>query len=345
MKILPLGNTGLYVSQLTLGAMTFDREDGMFGKMIGGTGQDLATRMVDVAIESGVNIFDSANIYGMGESEVMLGKALGSRRGDVLIATKYANPMGTGPNAIGTGRLSAIRECESSLRRLGTDWIDLYQVHSFDYTTPLEETLRALDSLVQQGKVRYIGLSNYAAWQIAKADGISQRLGLEKFCSVQAYYSLVGRELEREIIPAALDLGLGVLVWSPLASGFLSGKYTRESAGEGRRTTIQVPPVDLERGYDIVDVAKAIADAKGVTVAQISIAWMLHKPGISSAIIGARNEAQLVDNLGAAAIELSAQEMDRLDEVSQLRSEYPDWTSGLKQRGQDMASRLRDLND
>ncbi len=343
MKYVPLGNSGLYVSQLTLGAMTFDREDGTFGRMIGGTGQDLATRMVDCAVDAGINIIDTANIYGMGESEVMLGKALGERRGDLLIATKFNNPMGTGPNSMGTGRLSAIRECENSLRRLNTDWIDLYQVHSFDHTTPLEETLRALDTLVQQGKVRYIGLSNYAAWQIAKADGISQRLGLEKFCSVQAYYSLVGRELEREIVPAALDLGLGILVWSPLASGFLSGKYTREAAAEGRRATINVPPVDEERGYDIVDVARAIAEDKSASVAQISLAWMLHKPGITSAIIGARNEEQLLDNLGAADIELSAEEMARLDEVSKLAPEYPGWTPGLSQRGQDMASRLADL--
>ena len=345
MKYVQLGNTGLYVSQLTLGSMTFDHEDGMFGKMIGGTGQELATRMVDVSLDAGVNLFDTANIYGMGESEIMLGKALGDRRSDVLIATKFNNPMDTGPNSMGTGRISAIRECENSLRRLGTDWIDLYQVHSFDYTTPLEETLRALDALVQQGKVRYVGLSNYSAWQIAKADGICERLGLEKFCSVQAYYSLVGRELEREIIPASLDLGLGILVWSPLASGFLSGKYTRDSAGEGRREKIQVPPVDLEQGYDVVDVSKTIADEKGATVPQIALAWMLHKPGISSGIIGARNEEQLVDNLGAADIELTNEDMARLDEVSKLRSEYPDWTSGLKQRGQDMASRLRDLRE
>ncbi len=274
MKYAALGNTGLYVSQLTLGAMTFDREDGMFGRMIGATGQDLATRMVDLSIEAGINLFDTANIYGMGESETMLGKALGSRRDDVLIATKFNNPMGTGPNNMGTSRLSAIRECENSLRRLGTDWIDLYQVHSFDDTTPMEETLRALDTLVRQGKVRYIGLSNFAAWQIAKADGISQRFGLERYCSVQAYYSLVGRELEREIIPAALDLGLGVLVWSPLASGFLSGKYTREAAAD---------------------------------------------------------------------LELSADDMARLDGVSALTKEYPAWTSGSVQRGQDMASRLADM--
>ncbi len=343
MKYAPLGNTGLYVSQLTLGAMTFDEQDGMFGQLVGGTGQDLATRMVDLSMEAGINLFDTANIYGMGVSETMLGKALGPRRGDVVIATKFNNPMGGGPNAGGSSRLSTIRECENSLQRLGTEWIDLYQVHSFDDTTPLEETLRALDMLVQQGKVRYVGLSNYAAWQIAKADGISRRLGLERFCSVQAYYSLVGRELEREIIPAALDLGLGILVWSPLASGFLSGKYTREAAGEGRRAKIQVPPVDEERGYDIVDVAREVAERHDASVAQVALAWLLHKPGVTSVIVGARKEEQLIDNLGAADVALSAEDMSRLDEVSKLNREYPEWTPRSVQRGQDMASRLAEM--
>lgn len=325
MKYLPLGATGLYVSQLTLGAMTFDEPDGAFGARIGGTGQALATRMVDLALDAGVNLFDTANNYGFGQSEVMLGKALRSRRGDALIATKFTTPMGRGPNARGSSRLAMIRECENSLRRLGTDWIDLYQVHSFDATTPLEETLRGLDDLVRQGKVRYIGVSNYAAWQLAKADGISGRLGLERCCSVQAYYSLVGRELEREIVPASLDLGLGILVFSPLAAGFLSGKYTRDAAAEGRRAIMEMPPVDVERGYDIVDVVREIADAKNASVAQISLAWLLHKPGVTSAIVGARREEQLVDNLGAVDIELSTDDMARLDEVSQLAPEYPAW--------------------
>ena len=343
MKYVPLGDTGLYVSQLTLGAMTFDQEDGMFGKIVGATGQELATRMVDLSIEAGVNLFDTANIYGMGESEVMLGKALGARRDDVLVATKFNNPMGAGPNAFGSSRLSAIRECENSLRRLGTDWIDLYQVHSFDDTTPLDETLRALDMLVTQGKVRYIGVSNYAAWQIAKADGISQRLGLERCCSVQAYYSLVGRELEREIIPASRDLGLGILVWSPLASGFLSGKYTRDDAAEGRRAKVQIPPVDEDRGFEIVDVAREIAEQHGASVAQVSLAWLLRKPGVTSVIVGARKEEQLLDNLGAADLELSDDDMARLDEVSKLRPEYPAWTPRTSGRGQDMASRLAEM--
>lgn len=333
MKYSALGATGLYVSQLTLGAMTFDDPDGAFGSRIGGTGQDLATRMVDLCIDAGINLFDTANNYGFGQSEVMLGKALGKRRSDVLVATKFTTPMGRGPNAGGSSRLSMIRECENSLKRLGTDWIDLYQVHSFDATTPLEETLRGLDQLVRQGKVRYVGVSNYAAWQLAKADGICRHQGLERLCSVQAYYSLVGRELEREIIPASLDLGLGILVFSPLAAGFLSGKYTREAAAEGRRALMQMPPVDEERGYEVVDVVRDIANAKGASVAQISLAWLLHKPGVTSAIVGARKEEQLVDNLGATDIELSAEDLARLDEVSKLAPEYPAWIPPSFKRG------------
>lgn len=333
MKYVPLGATGLYVSQLTLGAMTFDEPDGVFGARIGGTGQDLATRMVDLSIEAGINLFDTANNYGLGQSEVMLGKALGSRRADVLIATKFTTPMGRGPNAGGSSRLSMIRECENSLRRLDTDWIDLYQVHSFDATTPLEETLRGLDQLVRDGKVRYVGVSNYAAWQLAKAGGICDRLGLEQPCSVQAYYSLVGRELEREIVPASQDLGLGILVFSPLAAGFLSGKYTREEAAEGRRAAMAMPPVNEDRGYDIVDVVRNIADAHDASVAQISLAWLLHQPGVSSAIVGARKEEQLVDNLGAVDIELSADDLARLDEISRLAPEYPAWIPPSFKRG------------
>ena len=342
MKYSPLGNTGLYVSQLTLGAMTFDQKEGPFGQVIGATGQELATRMVDLSIEAGVNLFDTANIYALGQSEVMLGKALGSRRKDVLIATKVYNPFGTLPNAMGTSRLAIMREVEGSLTRLGTDWIDLYQVHSFDNTTPLEETMRALEALVQQGKVRYIGLSNFAAWQIAKADGLARQLGTERFCSVQAYYSLVGRELEREIVPAAIDLGLGILVWSPLAGGFLTGKYTRESSGDGRRKNFDFPPVNKERGFNIVDTLQDIAHSHNTSIPQIALAWLLHKEGVTSVIIGARKEEQLVDNLQSVNIVLSTEEMARLDEVSQLIPEYPHWLPP-SQRGQDLFSRFADM--
>ena len=323
MKYKQLGQTGLYVSELTLGTMTFDTEGGSYAGLIGATGQDLATRMVDLSIEAGINIFDTANVYSSGVSEEMLGKALGARRQDVLIATKVYNTMTTGPNDLGTSRLAIMREVEASLKRLGTDYIDLYQVHNFDITTPLEETLRALDDLVRQGKVRYIGLSNFAGWQIAKTDGMARLLGTERFCSAQSYYSLVGRELEREILPAAMDLGLGTFIWSPLASGFLSGKYTRDSEASGRRANFDYPPIDKDLGFDIVDVLTDIAETKAASVAQIALAWLLHKPGVTSVIVGARKEAQLVDNLGAANIVLSEEEMARLDTVSALKPEYP----------------------
>lgn len=340
MKYKSLGNTGLYVSELTLGTMTFDKKGGASAALLGATGQELATKMVNLVLDAGINIFDTANIYSAGESEVILGKALGDKRKDVLIATKLYSTHTTGPNDLGTSRLAIMREVEKSLTRLGTDYIDLYQVHQFDKTTPLEETLRALDDLVRQGKVRYIGLSNFSAWQIAKAQGLSQLMGTEKFCSVQAYYSLVGRELEREIIPAALDLGLGSLIWSPLAGGFLSGKYTRDNEVSGRRANFEFPPVNKEQGYNIVDKLIEIAKRKNTSVAQISLAWLLHKPGVSSVIVGARKESQLIDNLGAVNVELSADEMNQLDEVSALKPEYPHYVPPLE-RGETLFSRFR----
>lgn len=342
MKYKSLGNTGLYVSELTLGTMTFDNEGGSSAGIIGATGQALATRMVNLALEAGINHFDTANVYSSGESEIMLGKALGNKRKDVLIATKVYNTTTTGPNDLGTSRLAIMREVEGSLKRLGTDYIDLYQVHGFDATTPLEETLKALDDLVRQGKVRYIGLSNFSAWQIAKADGLAQLLGTEKFCSVQAYYSLVGRELEREIIPAAMDLGLGTLIWSPLAGGFLSGKYTRENEASGRRANFDFPPVEKEQGYNVVDTLKEIAASKEASVAQIALAWLLHQQGVTSVIVGARKEEQLIDNLKAADIVLSDEELKQLDEVSALKPEYPQYVSSLN-RGESLFSRF--LND
>ncbi|MGR3591562.1 MAG: aldo/keto reductase [Limimaricola soesokkakensis] len=341
MKYKQLGHTGLYVSELTLGTMTFDNEGGSYAGIVGATGQELATRMVDLSIEAGINIFDTANVYSSGVSEEMLGVALGDRRQDNLIATKLYNTMTTGPNDLGTSRLAIMREVEGSLKRLGTDYIDLYQVHNFDVTTPLEETLRALDDLVRQGKVRYNGLSNFAGWQIAKADGMARLLGTERFASTQSYYSLVGRELEREILPAAMDLGLGTFIWSPLASGFLSGKYTRDSEASGRRAAFDYPPVDKDQGYDVVDALAAIAEEKNASVAQIALAWLLHKPGVTSVIVGARKEAQLVDNLGAADIVLSGEEMVRLDEVSALKPEYPGYLP-VWRRGDTLFGQLHD---
>ncbi|UCH66399.1 MAG: aldo/keto reductase [Ignavibacterium sp.] len=297
--------------------------------------------MVNLSLDAGINIFDTANVYSFGESEIMLGKALGKKRKDVLIATKVYSPFDKSANSLGTSRLAIMREVEASLKRMGTDYIDLYQLHSWDVTTPIEETLEALDDLIRQGKVRYIGLSNFNAWQIAKADGISARLNLEKFCSVQAYYSLVGRELEREIIPASMDLGLGTLIWSPLAGGFLSGKFTRESESDGRRKSFDFPPVNKEVGFNIVDKLKEIADSKDASVTQIALSWLLHKEGVTSVIIGARKKEQLVDNLGSVEIELTDEEMKQLDEVSAIAPEYPNWMPPF-QRGQDLFSRFSD---
>lgn len=340
MNYVQLGDTGLYVSRLTMGTMTFaEDEKGQMAQAIGATGQALATRMVDLAIEAGINIFDTANMYSLGESETVLGKALGSRRKDVLIATKVYFPRDTAPNSLGTSRLAIMREVEASLKRLGTDYIDLYQVHRYDETTPLEETMRALDDLVRQGKVRYIGLSNFSAWQIAKAWGISRLYNRERFCSVQAYYSLAGRELEREIIPAALDMGLGILVWSPLAGGFLSGKYRRGSEGDGRRAIFDFPPVNREKGYDIVDVLSEIAKNRGASVSQIALAWLLHKKGVTSVIIGARREDQLVENLKSVDIALNGDEISKLDSVSSIAPEYPHWMGEIK-RGDEPFARF-----
>lgn len=341
MKYKNLGNTGLYVSELTLGTMTFDEEGGSYASMMGATGQELATKMVNLSLESGINIFDTANIYASGVSETMLGKALGTNRKDAVIATKLYNVMTHGINDLGTSRLAIMREVEASLVRLGTDYIDLYQVHNFDHTTPLEETLRALDDLVRQGKVRYIGLSNFNAWQIAKADGISAAQGLEKFCSSQSYYSLVGRELEREILPACVDLGLGTLIWSPLAAGFLSGKYSGEEESSGRWAKGKFPFVDKEQGQKIIEKLSEIAERESVSIAQVSLAWLLHKPGVTSAIIGARTEEQLVDNLGAVNVKLSADDMNQLDKVSALKPEYPGFLVPLE-RGQNLFNQTLD---
>lgn len=329
MKYQSLGNTGLYVSELTLGTMTFDEEGGSYSARMGATGQELATKMVNLCIDAGVNLFDTANIYASGLSEVMLGKAIGDKRHNVLIATKLHNTMTHGANDLGTSRIAIMREVEASLTRLGTDYIDLYQVHNYDYTTPLEETMRALDDLVRQGKVRYIGLSNFTGWQIAKADGIAKQLGTERFCSAQSSYSLVGRELERDIIPATIDLGLGNMIYSPLAGGYLSGKYTGDNQEEGRRTSFGYPPVDEAQGLEVLKLLAAMAEEKNASIAQVALAWLLHKPGVTSVIIGARKEEQLVDNLGATEIELNADEMKQLDKVSRLKPEYPGYLAAL----------------
>ena len=343
MQYQPLGNTGLYVSRICLGTMTFNSQTADLGQIMGTMEQELADRMVHTALDAGVNFFDTANMYGSGDSEIMLGKALGKRREEAVVATKVYFTHGTEINALGTSRLSIMREVEKSLERLGTDWIDLYQVHSFDSTTPLEETLRALDDCVRQGKVRYIGLSNFAAWQIAKADGIARQLGTERFCSVQAYYSLAGRELEREILPAARDLGLGVMVWSPLAGGFLSGKYSLGEQGEGRRKAFGFPPVDPHKGDEIVRVLREIAANHNVSPARTAQAWLLHQEGVTSIIVGARKQEQLEDNLAAVEVQLSTDERTQLDKASRLAPEYPQYIPSVE-RGEDPFSLFEEMS-
>jgi aryl-alcohol dehydrogenase-like predicted oxidoreductase len=322
-----LGHSGLRVSALTLGTMTFGGRG--HWTRVGATEVDTATRQVDMCLDAGVNLIDTADVYSEGLSEEVVGKTLKGRRDRVLIATKARFAMGDGPNDAGLSRHHLIRACEASLRRLGTDYIDLFQVHEWDGHTPLEETLSALDHLVNSGKVRYIGCSNFAAWHIMKALGISERKNLQRFISQQIYYSLQARDAEYELVPVALDQGVGILVWSPLAGGLLSGKYRRgQDKPEGSRhlTDWNEPPVhDEDQLYDIVDVLVEIAEARGVSAAQVALAWTLGRPGIATVVVGARTEEQLADNLGAADLMLEADERARLDEVSAPRLMYPYW--------------------
>jgi aryl-alcohol dehydrogenase-like predicted oxidoreductase len=326
-----LGNTGTFVSRICLGAMTFGGKGGIF-EVIGGLSQHDVDTLVGNSLDAGVNFIDTANVYAAGESETLTGKALGTKRKDVVLATKVFGRMGPGANQVGLSRLHIMQEVEASLLRLNTDYIDLYQIHQFDRLTPLEETLGALTDLVRQGKVRYIGCSNLAAWQIMKSLGIASAEHLEKFITLQAYYSIAGRELEREIVPALLDQKMGLLVWSPLAGGFLTGKFTRNGSGSSgetaRRDKFRFPPVDLEKGYDIVDAMGQVASKRNATVAQIALAWLLHKPGVTSVIIGARNAHQLKDNLGSVDVVLDEADLKELDDVSQLAPEYPGWMIG-----------------
>jgi aryl-alcohol dehydrogenase-like predicted oxidoreductase len=321
-----LGRSGLFVSALTLGTMTFGGQGG-FSK-VGATDVAGARRQVDMCLDAGINLFDTANIYSGGESEEILGEAISGRRDDLLLATKVRMPVGDGPNDTGLSRYHIIRECEGSLRRLATDYIDLYQVHEWDGLTPLEETLEALDTLVKSGKVRYVGSSNYSGWHLMKALGISERLGLQRYISQQIHYTLQAREAEYELVPLAIDQECSILVWSPLAGGLLSGKYRRDrDASEGRHVAgWDEPPVyDTDKLCDTVDVLVEIADGRGVSAARVALAWLLGRPGVASVIVGARTDEQLADNLKAAELELSEEERRRLDEVSALPLIYPFW--------------------
>jgi aryl-alcohol dehydrogenase-like predicted oxidoreductase len=327
MKYNLLGNTGLKVSELCLGTMTFGGR-GMW-TAIGTLPQDQVNELVKQSVDSGINFIDTANVYSEGLSEQMTGQAvrdLGLNRNDLVIATKVRGKMGEGPNNTGLSRKHILQQADESLVRLNTDYIDLYQIHGFDALTPMQETLEALDTLVKRGKVRYIGCSNLAAWQIMKALGISAREHLSKFVSLQAYYTIAGRDLEREIVPMLLDQNMGLMVWSPLAGGLLSGKYNRNTeTKEGRRVNFDFPPVNKDKAYDIIDVMQTIADEKQVTVAQVALAWLLHQPAVTSVIIGANKPHQLADNLDSVNVQLTVEELGKLDEVSKLSPEYPGW--------------------
>ena len=325
----PLGRTGLFVSELCLGTMTFGGGEGIWGQ-IGALQQADAERLIGQALDAGINFIDTADVYAAGASEQITGQALKNLkvpREDVVVATKVFGETGTGPNARGASRSHILDGVKASLKRLQLDHIDLYQIHGFDPATPIEETVRALDQLVRHGHVRYVGVSNWAAWQIVKALGIAERLGLARFESLQAYYTLAGRDLERELTPMLRSEGLGLMVWSPLAGGLLSGKYGRGEAGEAgsRRTSFDFPPVDRDRAHDCIDAMRPMAQAHGVSVAQIALAWLLHQPQVTSVIVGAKRPEQLADNMAATQVALSAAELEQLDQISRLPAEYPGW--------------------
>jgi len=331
MKYNQLGRTGLFVSEICLGAMTFGgNPDAGMWQAIGSLGQTEVDDIIGRALAAGVNFIDTADVYSFGKSEELVGqslKNLGVARADVVIATKVFGTMGPQPNNRGASRGHIMDSVHGSLKRLQTDHIDLYQIHGTDAVTPIEETLRALDDLTRQGLVRYVGVSNWTAWRIAKALGISEAKGYARFETLQAYYSIAGRDLERELVPMLTEEKLGLMVWSPLAGGLLSGKYGPGSNGpEGaRRTNFDFPPVDRDRAWACVAAMREIGDAHGVSVARVALAWLLAKPAVMSIIIGAKTVAQLDDNLAVTSLALTADDIAKLDAVSALPAEYPGW--------------------
>lgn len=326
-----LGQTGLYVSELCLGTMTYGSGEG-FWAAIGGLEQDAVDEQVKYAVDAGINFIDTANVYSTGVSETRVGQAirnLSLPRRDLIIATKATGSMAETPNARGQSRHHLFNEIDASLKRLQLDYIDLYQLHAVDPLTPLEESLSALNDLVRSGRVRYIGVSNFAAWQIMKALAVSERERFAKFVSLQAYYTIAGRDLEREVVPLLEDQKLGLMVWSPLAGGLLTGKYSDKPDDKGpagaRRAAFDFPLVDKPRAFRCVDAMRPLAQQRGVSIAQVALAWLLHKPVVTTVIIGAKSMEQLRDNIAATRVQLSAEEMKSLDDVSQLPPEYPGW--------------------
>jgi aryl-alcohol dehydrogenase-like predicted oxidoreductase len=331
MKYKQLGRTGLFVSEICLGTMTFGgNDDAGWWKVIGQVGQSQVDDIIARALAAGVNFIDTADVYSMGEAERLTGQALwnlGVRRSDVVLATKVFGEVGPGPNERGASRGHIMDSVKRSLERLQTDFIDLYQIHGHDAVTPLEETLRTLDDLVSQGLVRYVGVSNWAAWRIAKALGVSALRGYARFDTLQAYYSIAGRDLERELVPMLNEEGLGLMVWSPLAGGLLSGKYGPGAPApeDSRRASFDFPPVDKERAWTCIAAMREVGEAHSVSVARVALAWLLAKRHVMSIIIGAKTVPQLDDNLAAATLELTPEELAKLDAVSALPPEYPGW--------------------
>ena len=328
MRYNPLGGSGLLVSELCLGTMTFGGRGELWGK-IGALGQAEAEALIGAALDAGVNFIDTADVYSEGQSEEITGQALrnlGVRREAVVIATKAFGRVGPGPNDAGASRGHILDAVKASLRRLQLDHIDLYQIHGHDALTPVEETLEALDQLVRQGLVRYVGVSNWQAWQVARAQGVAERRGLARIRSLQAYYTLAGRDLEREIARMLRAEGVGLMVWSPLAGGLLSGKYDGEgAAADGRRASFDFPPVDRGRLPGVLDALRGVAAAHGAGVAQVALAWLLSRPAVTSVIIGASRPEQLAENIGAAELALTPEDLDALDAASALPPEYPGW--------------------
>ena len=323
-----LGNTGVLVSELCIGTMTFGGKG--FWEPIGQLKQNEVNNLIKTALENGINFIDTANAYSEGLSEQLLGQALRNlkvNRQQVVIATKVRLRMGPGANQVGLSRLHINDSVNDSLRRLQLDHIDLLYIHGVDPITPLEETMRGLEDVVRSGKVRYLGISNHPAWKVVKANSYAEHMGWTKFVASQNYYSIAGRDIEREIIPMAMAEGISIMPWSPLAGGFLSGKYTRdkEKAGDSRRDEFDFPPINKEKAYDIIDVMLRIGKSHNVSAAQVALAWMLQKTGIASIIIGAKKQEQLLDNIAATKLKLSESEMTELDEISALSPEYPGW--------------------
>lgn len=325
-----LGQTGLVVSELCLGAMTFgNKPSGFFQHDLDQQG---ASALVRQALDAGVNFIDTANLYTAGQSEEFVGgalRALGVARDGIVVATKGMGPMGDGPNDSGSSRYHLLHQIDASLARLGLDHVDLYQIHGWDPNCGMEETLRALEDIVRSGRARYVGVSNWAAWQIATALGICERRGWDKFVSIQALYTAANRDLEREIVPFLRSEGLGLMVWSPLAGGLLSGKYTRADGdaaeGEGRRAKLDFPRTDKSLAFDLVEAMRPMAAHRGVTIAAIALAWLLHQEVVSTVIVGARRPDQLAENLAASDVELTADELAEIDALSALEPEYPGW--------------------